>query len=63
MRRRTAEATATAKTLPKRCRVLLTPDALPMSLGGTAESAAVGTTGSAMEMPTPLKISGGTSAE
>src|SRR6266853_1039666 len=60
---KTAEATATAKTLPKRCRVLLTPDALPMSAGGTVESAAVDATGIAMKMPTPLKISGGTSAE
>src|SRR5262245_51077123 len=59
---KTAEATAIAKTLPKRCRVLLTPDALPMSAGGTAESVAVAATGIAMEMPKPIKISGDTSA-
>src|SRR6266540_4191970 len=37
----TAEATATPKAPPKRCRLALAPDALPRSAGATALSAAI----------------------
>src|SRR6266540_846476 len=56
----TAEATATPKAPPKRCRLALAPDALPRSAGATALSAAVGVVGSAIEMPTPATTSGAT---
>jgi len=56
-----AEATAIANAAPRRCRVLLTPDALPISVGKTALRTAVGAIGSAIEMPTPATIRGMTS--
>ncbi len=56
----TAVAAATPKAPPNRWRVLFTPEARPMSAGGTAPSAAVAVAGSAIEMPTPATISGAT---
>src|SRR5690348_15070585 len=57
----TAATIATPNTAPNRCRAFWTPEALPMSAGGTAFSAVVGTVGMAIEMPTPAMISGSTS--
>src|SRR5215469_9886780 len=54
----TVVAIATPKALPKRCRVLLMPDALPRSAGGTALRTAAGATGRAMEIPVPAMTSG-----
>ena len=48
-----ALAIAIAKTAPKRCIMKLIPDALPSSSGATALRTAVGTVGSAIEMPMP----------
>ena len=48
-----ALAIAIANTVPKRCAMKLIPDALPISSGATALRTAVGTVGSAMEMPMP----------
>src|SRR5262249_37047624 len=59
---KTAVTTATPNTPPNRCRVLLTPEALPMSAGGTALSAAVGVAGSAIQVPTPAMMNGKTSS-
>ena len=50
-----------AKTPPKRCIVLLMPDALPISAGATALITATGTVGRAIEMPTPAASSASTS--
>ena len=55
----TAATAATPNTPPNRCSVLTTPDAFPISAGGTAASAAVGAAGTAIEMPTPAMTSGG----
>jgi hypothetical protein len=56
----TAETTAMANTAPKRCSVLMTPEALPTSCAETALRAAVGVVGRAIEIPTPPSTRGKT---
>src|SRR5215472_11620930 len=56
----TAATIATPNTEPNRCSVFCTPEALPMSAGGTVFSAVVGTVGTAIEIPTPAMMSGST---
>src|ERR1051326_3272421 len=55
---KTEVATATPKAPPKRWRVLLTPDALPISARSTALNAAVGATGNTMATPIPVNAIG-----
>src|SRR5262249_61599931 len=58
---KTEPATAIAKTAPKRCIMLLMPDAFPRSGGGAADRGAVGTGGRAIETPMPAASSAGKS--
>ena len=59
---KTELAIAIAKTAPKRCIMLLMPDAFPISDGVTALRTAVGTVGRAIDMPIPATRSASTSS-
>jgi hypothetical protein len=55
---KTEVATATPNAPPKRWRVLLTPEALPIPARSTALNAAVGGTGNTMATPIPVNAIG-----
>jgi hypothetical protein len=56
----TAVTTAMPTTTPNCCNVFSVPAAFPSSLGGAAFSPAAVTLGSAIDMPTPARMSAGT---